>query len=197
MFIDLTTNPAPVTPGMPGGLTMLVHDALQKGATEALGNVGNPTNPAASIYWQTILDRALRWSYNFILQSLIKRGFSKVIIDQWDQGAEFQSDLGVWYSLQWLATQTTIQIEQTSLNMVDRRAELSGRATMKMLGIQGIEPVGITINGIWQWPDTNVGQVTTGPTDSLITLDPFDTNVSGEPEGKMLVEGGISWPFTL
>ena len=178
MFIDLTTIPASTIPGLPGGLTGLVHDALQKSATEPLGDIGNPLAPQNSVYWTSILNRALNESYWFIVDSFLKRGFSKAIIDQWDRGIEYQSDLGVWYALQWIATQTSVKLDQDALNVVDRRYELTGRSRAALFNVQAIQPVGLTIGGIWQWPDTAVGQASTGPVEETVCLNPFNTRMS-------------------
>ncbi|MDE2010239.1 MAG: hypothetical protein KGJ09_09220 [Candidatus Omnitrophica bacterium] len=135
-------------------LQTAVSSILQKGAGFSVG-VG------ADAYWNTLLNTALTRSYWEIVQRLIQRGYSKGIIDQWDRGAEYQQDLGVWVSLVMVASQTKEKITFGSLMVgLDRRGELSGRK-----GTDGqwiIDPVMVTIGGVLQQPDTDVSQVTTG-----------------------------------
>ncbi len=145
MFIDSTI------------LTQAVHDVLQLDASTSLG-----------AYWTTLVDRALNFSYWEIVNRLMQRGYSKSVIDQWDRGAEFQKDLGVWYCLQWISTQTVLKVEQSSISLVDRRTDLSGGEKLMgsfagMFGkAQRMDPVMITVGGILMQPDTQVGGPTTG-----------------------------------
>jgi hypothetical protein len=134
-------------------LSQAVHDVLQKSDTAQLAG-----------YWPTLINQALRFSYWEIVNRLAMRGYSKAIIDQWDRGAEFQQDLGVWHALQWISTQTAVKIEMDSLHMIDRRGELESfeRTIGPRMQVR-TDPVMVTINGVIQHPDTSVGQAVTGP----------------------------------
>jgi hypothetical protein len=139
-----------------GLLADAVTSTLQKGANFVVG-AGNDA------YWNRLLITALNRSYWIIVSELLQRGYSKAIIDQWDRGAEFQQDIGVWVTLGMAATQTKDKVNFSALMVVlDRRGELRG---VKDKTGQGwfIEPVMVTINnGVLMQPDTDVGQVTTG-----------------------------------
>lgn len=137
-------------------LNLAIHDTLQK--ADAVPLTG---------YWLTFINLALNWSYNEILQRIGQRGYSKTLIDQWDRGAEFQTDLGVWKALQWLSTQTSVKVNQAALTLLDRRKELSGGTNTSggsfNVAITGYEdPVMLLIGGVMTYPDTTVGQPTTG-----------------------------------
>jgi hypothetical protein len=138
-------------------LNQAIHDTLQKADSVPLEG-----------YWLSLVQRSLTWSYNEILQRIGQRGYSQTLINQWDRGAEFQTDMGVWRALQWVSTQTTLKIHQDALNLLDRRKELSGGISTAggkgNIAITGYDdPVMLTINGVLVYPDTTVSQPTTGP----------------------------------
>jgi hypothetical protein len=136
-------------------LAAAVTATMQKGANFAVG-------AGADAYWNTLITTALNRAYWGIVQELIQRGYSKPIIDQWDRGAEFQQDIGVWISLGMIASQTKDKVSFGALTTVlDRRGELRGVKDRTGKG-WFIEPVMVTIAGVLQQPDTDVGQVTTG-----------------------------------
>lgn len=135
-----------------GQLSAALQATLQKSQQENLAE-----------YWPILLNQALTRSYWEIVQRLGQRGYSQTLVNQWDRGAEFQQDLGVWSALQWISTQTTVKVEQASLNLVDRRSELSGSKMLVGGREAPSDPVMVTVNGVMQYPDTTVGQPTTGP----------------------------------
>jgi hypothetical protein len=135
-------------------LQQAVKDQLQKGQVEQL-----------SQYWGTIINAALNQSYGYLLDAMTKRGFLKVIIDQWDRGAEFQQDLGVWAALQRISTQTSVKIEQEAINLFDRRGELNGGQQMIGGKLVKVDGVGLLVNGVWQDPGQST--VTTTPSQTV------------------------------
>lgn len=117
-------------------------------------------------HWDTILGRSHTSAYWDIVNALLKRGYSKTQIDQWDRGAEFEKDLACFWSLARAAGQNPDAFNEAYLaegKLLDRRAELA--------------EVVFTIGGVIVDPAGSYGQVTTGPydtTEDLFVLDPDD-----------------------
>lgn len=106
-------------------------------------------------HWQTIVVRAHTSGYWDIVNALLKRGYSKAQIDQWDRGEEFEKDLACFWSLARAAGQNPDAFNGEYLaqgKLLDRRPELA--------------EVVFTIGGVLVHPDGTYGQVTTGPFDT-------------------------------
>ena len=124
-------------------------------------------------FWDEIITAANLSAYWEIVGQLSARGFTKAQIDAWDRGPEFQRALGVFWALNHQAAQAaTDEYSRVNLKEFDRRMELSGNPS------KGITAVVVTASGVFQRPETTVGQATTGPldttTDHFVPFDPCD-----------------------
>lgn len=119
-------------------LTVAVHDCLAI----------KQDNPTAK-FWATLITAANIQAYQIIVDTLLQRGWSKTIIDQWDRGAEFQRDIGVWKCLTQGSAMSPQQYSNVALSTLDRRSEL--------------KTVAVTIGGVWQEAGEIYGQPQTGP----------------------------------
>lgn len=90
------------------------------------------------IYDNIIVD-ARTAAYNEIVGSLATRGYSPTQIDAWDRGAEFETDLALWFCLVKMAG--TIGADDRFIARLDRRPDLMGDPS------RGISPVPITVGG--------------------------------------------------
>lgn len=104
-------------------------------------------------FWATLITFANTKAYNEILRKLAARGYSKALIDQWDGGVEFQTDLGIFWTLtagsKW---QSGDGASNYNLKAFDRRTEL--------------HTVLVTIAGKYVPPDSTLGGVNTGLPDT-------------------------------
>lgn len=154
-------------------LTSALRDVLQR-AGGAQGNL----RP----FWNSIITNANNKAYWEIVERFMHRGYSKAIIDQWDRGAEFQRDIGLWWALEMgLAMDPeTYNPEALKPYQLDRRSELETGQE------QGSFRKGVllTIGGVFVQPDTSVAQAVSGGFDTsgdmFVWPDPNDTRI-GNP----------------
>jgi hypothetical protein len=123
-----------------------------------------------SPFWRSIATRANTRAYGTIRRNLTMRGFSAAQLAGWDDGFEFQSDLGTYFAL--AMGGAAGQVEPGLLKQLDRREELA--------------LVQVTAAGVWQSPANDL-QVTTGSIDTSSDLfpgyvDPDDPRI-GDPDG--------------
>jgi hypothetical protein len=98
-------------------------------------------------WWNTINTKSHAWAYSQIVQRLLRRGYSITLINQWDEGGQFESDLTIFRALSRAATLENLSAD--FINKFDRRDELLAAA--------------VTINNVFQNPDNpSVGQTGTG-----------------------------------
>jgi len=113
-----------------------------------------------SDYWLQIIKDSVTRAYNDIVTAFAARGFSLDLILQWDRGVEFNTDIGLWWSLR-------IGKVPEGTQRADRRDELKSLA--------------LTVGGKAQDPDLPYGQVHTvipeGTDLGLFSLDPNDTRI--------------------
>lgn len=102
--------------------------------------------------WQECIDAALNFGYGEIVTAFASRGFTKAQIDQWDRGAEFQRDLGLFHLLREGKAVDPSTYDPEAIRDLDRRKDL-------LL-------LGLTIDGVWQDPASDVGQARTGSFDT-------------------------------
>lgn len=141
-------------------LSDYVKSHLQKGADTALKQ-----------HWDTVINAALKTGYWEIVTAFARKGFSKAQVDQWDRGAEFHLDIGLWFAMKRLAVLYPDRIGQDNLNDLDRRKELWGDEK------EGIPIAILTIDGVPQEPVGDYGQPNTGPMDMTTDMfreDPLD-----------------------
>lgn len=98
-------------------------------------------------WWNTINTRSHAWAYNQILQYLLRRGYSKAVIDTWDEGAEYESDLTIFRALSRAGALENVSAEL--IKGFDRRDEL--KEVMVMVSGKSVPP-----------DNPIVGQVSTG-----------------------------------
>jgi hypothetical protein len=82
--------------------------------------------------WPRTVQAANRAAYGTILRALMRRGFSLEQADQWDDGREFQTDIGLWFAI--LRGGLSKDYDPKYLEMFDRRPELA-TATITINGV--------------------------------------------------------------
>ncbi len=115
----------------------------------------------------SIIVNALTASYQEILGRLMRRGFTQAQADSFDRGAEFQTDLGVYYF--WTRTGIYGGNDPKAVEALDRRKELNSVFVFNL--------------GVWvNPPQTDAGQVITGLQEDGLVQWPTACNI-GLPPG--------------
>jgi hypothetical protein len=73
-------------------------------------------------YWDRLCQEAHLSAYRDVRGALLMRGFAPGQIDQWDRGAEFERDLGLYWAL--VRGSNVHSFDQTAIDRLDRRKEL-------------------------------------------------------------------------
>lgn len=76
-----------------------ITDAQLKARVEGLLKVESGTLYTSAPYWQAIVEDSRVAAYNEIVSAMATRGYTIGQIDSWDRGAEFEKDLGLFWSL--------------------------------------------------------------------------------------------------
>ncbi len=135
---------------------MFITDAQLKTKLASNLKVADETTLPAG--WDGIITDSNSSAYQDIVSHLLNRGFTSVQINQWDRGAEFESDIGLFWCL--VKGAGLHGNDPTFINKLDRRAEL--------------DTVSVTIGGEIVLPGGSSGEVGYGrldTTDDLFTRD--------------------------
>ena len=110
--------------------------------------------------WGDIISAALAWAYDEIVAGLSARGYSQLIIPNWDRGAEYQRSLALYWSLTHRgAIGPDDAYSVTNVERFDLRDSLHGNAA------KNVQAVFVTVGGNPMDPDTTYGQAVVGPMD--------------------------------
>lgn len=99
---------------------MFTTDAAIKTEVAAALKVASSSDLQA--WWDTVIARAHLAAYQEIVGQLIRRGFSKAVIDTWDRGTEFEKDLSLYYCF--TSPQGAGAFDLKAVQLWDRRKEL-------------------------------------------------------------------------
>lgn len=122
-------------------------------------------------FWDTVIARVNVSAYQEIVGQLIRRGYTKAVIDTWDRGAEFQRDLGLYFAF--TSPQGAGAFDTKTLAQWDRRKELetvivfvSGAPVKPTDPNSATEVVGfgdrVETGGIFDFPEFTDGSQDTG-----------------------------------
>lgn len=142
---------------MPSDYGWVTSDEIKDYVGAALKRAGLELKPE----WDIPVERARKRAYWTIIDSFIKRGYSKAQIDQWDRGEEFQADLATYFSLLWMGVLNPDATSQNILKEVDRRPELVQDEDMNDITLAIL-----TIGGELVTGDVDYGQVRHGALDT-------------------------------
>jgi hypothetical protein len=123
-------------------------------------------------FWLGVITEANQWAYNEILSRLVARGFTLAQVTAWDRGAEFQRDMGVWKCIADNAVMQPDSYNVKAKDTLDRRKELSGAPQ------DNIQACILTINGVFQAPQTTVGNPNNGKVSGWEVPSPLHRHVS-------------------
>jgi hypothetical protein len=136
--------------------------------TTELKNLLQQPGGLTGTFWTALITSSHTAAYGEIRRRLTARGYSAAQIAAWDDGAEFELAISIFWCLK--KGQGKDDENAKSATPYDRRLELN--------------TVQVTINGIWT-PPANALVITTGEMDTsedLFALDPADPRI-GDPEG--------------
>jgi len=88
-----------------------LKDVLQKAAFEV------------TTVWDTIVPDANLSAYNYIVEALLKRGYTMDQIDAWDSRTTYETDIGLFWCL--VKGGCTKDFDETFIMLLDRRLELA------------------------------------------------------------------------
>lgn len=98
-------------------------------------------------WWTSLNSKSHAWAYHQIVQALARRGYSKALIDTWDEGSDIESDLTIFRALSRGGALEGISPEV--IKMFDRREELLSAS--------------LVVNGAVKSPDLpTVGSISAG-----------------------------------
>ncbi len=122
-----------------------VADALR----QAIGSL--------DVFWSRHVTEGHTAAYQDIVGRLLGRGFVLSQITAWDRGAEFETDIGVYWAL--VKGAALDGFSDLFIQKIDRRSELDKMATLQ-------------VAGVWQKP----GSTTDQP--GMVSTSNFDTSGS-------------------
>lgn len=89
---------------------------------------GNQKTDPASLpaFWDLVIPPANAKAWGNVRRALLDRGYSQAQIDAWDDGPEFQGDLGLyWCLVDSKAAEAYDPLAKPTLDKLDRRGELA------------------------------------------------------------------------
>lgn len=121
-------------------------------------------------YWTNVVSEAHTSAYQEIVGRLLRRGYTKAQIDQWDRGAEFERSLTLFWSA--VNGGGLANYDDKFIARFDRRKEL--------------DEVLLSIGGVYVYPNQSTpGTIGTGgpntTRDIFVWPDPDDDSDRGHP----------------
>lgn len=130
-------------------MSFISNTELKTELTSVLKQAGADT---VGSHWDALVARSNTAAYQEILRRLVPRGYTKAQVDTWVSGAEFQTDIGLFWCLTKNATQS--EFPDTFIAKLDRREELD---TVALLDSSGVEIPPLTASDEVAWGTAETG----------------------------------------